>query len=258
MASVDTVSPLLPPELEQTIFEVIALSWPRSIPRLMLVAWRVKSWVEPLLYRTIIVGSPAAFFRDSVRVCSGVEDLRASQTSLVVSEIQFDRPLKRLHGGLGCIFGSSRSARIDFTRPIFACLTHLEIFGLPEDEIDLQVWTASTRLPHLTHLAFDDDGYLPMCGALLPGWERLWVLVILFTRRRGDLNAELFADYDVPELAEDPRVVLMICPEYIEDWIKGAHTGCDDYWSRAEDHIAKRRSRRVDLRDCYVPGTDDM
>ncbi|KAJ6482774.1 hypothetical protein C8R45DRAFT_307573 [Mycena sanguinolenta] len=54
-ASIGAVSPLLPLELEQMIFEVAAVSRPRSIPQLMLVAWRVKSWVEPLLYRTIIV-----------------------------------------------------------------------------------------------------------------------------------------------------------------------------------------------------------
>ncbi|KAF7377248.1 hypothetical protein MSAN_00145100 [Mycena sanguinolenta] len=294
MASADAVSPVLPPELEQIIFEVAALSWPRLIPRLMLVAWRVKAWVEPLLYRTIIVGSHLDILRkkpdsdtrpfpipyqsllslvhssqslrllDSVRnlyiahgdageeaaifaACSGIENLWLSAgTSLVVLEIQFHRPLKRLHGTLKVIFGASISTAIDLTHSVFASLTHLEIFDFPEDGIDLRVWTALTHLPHLTHLAFDDEDYLPMCGSLLPTWKHLKVLVILYSGTDGSLDAELFADYSVPELADEPRVVLMVCSEYLEDWIKGAHTGYHDYWSQAEDHIARRKSGEVD------------
>ncbi|KAJ7131272.1 hypothetical protein C8R44DRAFT_871785 [Mycena epipterygia] len=37
-------------ELERKIFELAALSRPKAIPTLMRVAWRVKLWVEPLLY----------------------------------------------------------------------------------------------------------------------------------------------------------------------------------------------------------------
>ncbi|KAF7369363.1 hypothetical protein MVEN_00264900 [Mycena venus] len=46
----------LPLGLERRIFEICALSRPVGIPKLMRVAWRVKEWVEPLLYRTITVG----------------------------------------------------------------------------------------------------------------------------------------------------------------------------------------------------------
>ncbi|KAJ6593249.1 hypothetical protein B0H19DRAFT_1089528 [Mycena capillaripes] len=44
---------VLPEDLEREIFEIAACSRPRAIPKLMLVARRVKLWVEPLLYRTI-------------------------------------------------------------------------------------------------------------------------------------------------------------------------------------------------------------
>ncbi|KAF7369482.1 hypothetical protein MVEN_00277900 [Mycena venus] len=47
---------MLPLELERDIFELCALSWPISIPKLMLVARCVKEWVEPLLYRIIALG----------------------------------------------------------------------------------------------------------------------------------------------------------------------------------------------------------
>jgi hypothetical protein len=40
-----TVPPALPIELECTIFEIAAVSWPRLVPKFMLVAWRVKTWL---------------------------------------------------------------------------------------------------------------------------------------------------------------------------------------------------------------------
>ncbi|KAJ7233672.1 hypothetical protein C8J57DRAFT_1146022 [Mycena rebaudengoi] len=45
----------LPPELEQIVFEFAALSHPTTIPKFMQVASRIKIWVEPLLYRTVLV-----------------------------------------------------------------------------------------------------------------------------------------------------------------------------------------------------------
>ncbi|KAJ7059737.1 hypothetical protein C8F01DRAFT_1370603 [Mycena amicta] len=47
--------PLLPPELENEIFELVALSYPTMIPTLMRVAQRVLHWTEPYLYRTVRV-----------------------------------------------------------------------------------------------------------------------------------------------------------------------------------------------------------
>ncbi|KAJ6465619.1 hypothetical protein C8R47DRAFT_1326428 [Mycena vitilis] len=82
------LEPMLPPELEQLIFEFAALSRPVTIPKLMLVANRVHDWVEPLLYRVICIPDappvegfprftmeilanalkrkPASFFKDAV------------------------------------------------------------------------------------------------------------------------------------------------------------------------------------------------
>jgi hypothetical protein len=47
----DFVSPALPPELERLIFEIYALAHPRSIPKLMLVAQRVKEWCVEIFIR---------------------------------------------------------------------------------------------------------------------------------------------------------------------------------------------------------------
>ncbi|KAF7377257.1 hypothetical protein MSAN_00146000 [Mycena sanguinolenta] len=103
----------LPADLERTIFEITAFAAPECIPRLVLVAWRVKIWLEPILYRTLVIegkrhnlipfldtlaSKPAAFFADSTRhlfmddfdpsamrailsACSQVENLWVINTS---------------------------------------------------------------------------------------------------------------------------------------------------------------------------------
>ncbi|KAJ7164198.1 hypothetical protein C8R46DRAFT_1192951 [Mycena filopes] len=52
---VKSVEPRLPPDLERLIFETCAVSLPSTMAKLMLVAWRVKAWIERLLYRVLFV-----------------------------------------------------------------------------------------------------------------------------------------------------------------------------------------------------------
>ncbi|KAF7364321.1 hypothetical protein MSAN_01092200 [Mycena sanguinolenta] len=51
----DLPAPILPQELERAIFELAAYSCPPNIPIFMLTAWRVKHWLEPLLYRVACI-----------------------------------------------------------------------------------------------------------------------------------------------------------------------------------------------------------
>ncbi|KAF7364064.1 hypothetical protein MSAN_01065200 [Mycena sanguinolenta] len=68
-------TPILPLDLEREIFEFAACSNVRFIPVLVLVAKRVRSWIEPLLYRTlsiagdIHVGDSADVIRISTSDC---------------------------------------------------------------------------------------------------------------------------------------------------------------------------------------------
>ncbi|KAJ7321089.1 hypothetical protein DFH08DRAFT_889920 [Mycena albidolilacea] len=48
-------NPRVPADMEREIFEIAALARPTAIPILMLVAKRVKDWVEPLLYRVLVI-----------------------------------------------------------------------------------------------------------------------------------------------------------------------------------------------------------
>ncbi|KAJ7131403.1 hypothetical protein C8R44DRAFT_774785 [Mycena epipterygia] len=288
-----TLPPLLPPELERVIFGLAAHFWPLSIPTLMLVAWRVKEWVEPLLYRTItfrdgeldmgmeghptvhedgkafvalLKSRPASFFRDAVRhvlltsntprdvaefvlsVCSGVENLW-----ILVYEDLHDPLLplmghlflKQLYCNLQRVFGS---APIDFTHNLFSQMTHLELFDIPDS--DPQFWSGIVLIPHLTHLAFNDLGFLPMGPTLLRTCSSLRLLILL-----SPLRAYVTNHPQIEELAKDGRFVLLFCPRYFEDWQMGAHTGID-YWSRAEDFVAKRRSGQIDRLQYELPGDE--
>ncbi|KAJ7670042.1 hypothetical protein DFH06DRAFT_160064 [Mycena polygramma] len=269
----------LPADLERQIFEVAALSWPCSIPMFMLVAGRVRIWVEPLLYRTLMVyGSHGvmpdkfkgthpvgigisvllpilhakgpSFFNAAVRhriwashyigatdeadllsACSNVENPWLSGISGATVP-QLNMPLKRLHCRLKTLFGPNP---IDFAHQLFASLTHLEVYDVP-DRVDIEVWAALTQLPHLTHLALNDAVYLPMCIALLQASTSLQVLI--FWLCNGEMGKGLWENYD----GIDVRLVALLCPDCVEDWIMGALTGAD-YWSRAEDFIAVGRSR---------------
>ncbi|KAJ7256151.1 hypothetical protein B0H12DRAFT_1323044 [Mycena haematopus] len=296
---VDPVSPALPAELERAIFEMAAFFWPRSIPKFMLVALRIKTWLvlsllEPVLYRIIILdrsssvqyniksgdgpptikddtlislirSKPSAFFRNSTRhlcvardleeegaiilsACSAIENLwLAAQTRANVLEV--DMRLKRLHCMLSSIFGASQ---IDLTHRLFSSITHLEIFDV-WSHIAPEFWSALKDIPNLTHLAFNDPNYLPQCHTLLPTWESLRVLVILLLT---DSGAELVQRYNVPELAQELRFVVIVCPDYLEDWIDGAHMN-RDYWLVAEDLIVKRKSGEINPLNYYISDTVD-
>ncbi|KAJ7052335.1 hypothetical protein C8F01DRAFT_1090580 [Mycena amicta] len=50
-------TPCLPPEIERLIFRTAALVSPSDARTFLLVAFRVKEWVEPLLYRSLFVAS---------------------------------------------------------------------------------------------------------------------------------------------------------------------------------------------------------
>ncbi|KAJ7136382.1 hypothetical protein C8R43DRAFT_1203395 [Mycena crocata] len=49
----------------------------------------------------------------------------------------------------------------------------------------------------------------------------------------------------VSELAKDTRFMIMLCKFYLRDWQIGCHMGID-YWSRAEDFVAKRKRGEID------------
>ncbi|KAJ7735677.1 hypothetical protein B0H14DRAFT_2639124 [Mycena olivaceomarginata] len=97
---------------------------------------------------------------------------------------------------------------------------------------------------HLTHLAFNSENYLEMCIRFLPKWEDLEALVVLL---QENIGKKLLERYGVPQLALELRL-------FVIGVIQG-----HDYWSQAEDFIAKRKSREIDceLLGLIQPDEDD-
>ncbi|KAJ6562724.1 hypothetical protein DFH09DRAFT_1364274 [Mycena vulgaris] len=262
MAEELSVPPSLPFELERSIFETAALSRPLSVPSLMRVAWRVKHWVEPLLYRTLSIcadgstlGIPscsmeifthiadtksASFMHSSVRnlmlhlvsldqcktalaACSGVENLWIMLTGTPDPASCIAVGSMSQLRHLHCDFEELCWLGITFAHPSFSHITHLELFHrLNDDE-----WAGLTGLAHLTHLSFNAYGVLQAFGV-------------------HPLCVQISACFD-------PRfVIIPIITTHTEDWKRGALTGVD-YWARADAFIAKRISGEIDRRTFFLP-----
>ncbi|KAJ7213780.1 hypothetical protein C8J57DRAFT_288477 [Mycena rebaudengoi] len=70
------ILPAFPPELEREIFEMAAIDIPQSMPQLVRVARRVCVWIEPLLYRTLIVTAP---WSDALRLAIEIHPAKSAK-----------------------------------------------------------------------------------------------------------------------------------------------------------------------------------
>ncbi|KAJ7136372.1 hypothetical protein C8R43DRAFT_1132526 [Mycena crocata] len=272
---------VLPFELERQIFELAARNRPVSIPTLMQVAWRVKTWVEPMLYRTMVVLNSYKLPADGhlsvdkdtfvnltrtkaaelltvqnllldyvgdeksiLRACPAVKHLwmrrdlhsERSDSSNLLSLLG-ELPLSRLHCNIATLFRPLTSLpQIDFTHPVFAHITHLEI----TDSFFGETWMGLALVPNLTHLAFSRMHSIGLWLPLLRVCTSLRALVVLTSSHN-----RLVGHQDEQKLAMDPRFVVMEIQYLVADWQVGAHGGAD-YWTRAETFIAKRRAREID------------
>ncbi|KAJ7493075.1 hypothetical protein B0H11DRAFT_2007099, partial [Mycena galericulata] len=264
------ISARLPLELEQAIFELSAASRPVSIPNLILVAWRVKHWVEPLLYRTLVINSTPIDDLPSCSVDAFIGITRTNQAMLlknvrnlmltyissddaeliisacpgvqnlyIMSHIEDHTSTRMYPPGLDTmplthLYCSLKDISIPhyprFAHPLFANITHLELFNIDNEDEELRKRLA--LLPQLTHLA-DDTSSLWPCKQLLEECKSLRVLICLRSPSRRP---------DQP--VEDPRFVMMLVERYIAGWQRGTLTG-RDFWTRAEELVAKRISGQI-------------
>ncbi|KAJ7664997.1 hypothetical protein B0H17DRAFT_1143473 [Mycena rosella] len=271
-------TPLLPLDLERQIFEIAALSRPVGIPNLMLVAWRVKEWVEPLFYRTIAIRrshappilsepldgypiftagtilsairrDPPILFHQSVHnlfLPDGVAD-EMDVTALLSACISVenlwiaeidDEMLSFASLSPKQLYTNSLPALAP-ANPFFSQITHLELFAIQEE--DTTNFSRLSLIPQLTHLSFNGGGLVAefFFLRLLETCKSLSVLVFL-QGIPGDW-ARHSEDIQTQDLLKDIRFVAMCCMSFLKDWQMGIHAGAD-YWSRAETLIAKRRS----------------
>ncbi|KAJ7241570.1 hypothetical protein C8J57DRAFT_1560745 [Mycena rebaudengoi] len=199
--------PSFPLELEREIFEIAATHHPETMPTLLLVSQRVLEWIEPLLYRTLVVrrttlvlGRIAARRLDPANIlhlqpakwrhvqhllaweshsdllpvlplCGHVErlGLHGADPSMVTA--LEDMPLLVQH--LSFINISTLDA-IDPSRPLFWTLTHLNMFaGIEGQPLDFQF----AQLSALTSLGMHGGRHPPFFIALLQSCPKLHVLV---------------------------------------------------------------------------------
>ncbi|KAJ7620363.1 hypothetical protein FB45DRAFT_1062652 [Roridomyces roridus] len=266
IASAD--GPILPPEIERHIFEICALGRPVVVPKLILVAWRVKQWIEPFLYRTIILGpehsptdgyptftpeallsaihtKPPGFIAAAVRnlgiydsttagyeqilaACTGVTNLRILSFDTAFSA-HIPSTLRQL-----CVYAFPHQS----TNTLFSQLTHLDVLDYPGPDLDLDVFYSSIiLLPCLTHISFSDPFCAPRFLSLLRTCPKIEVLFYC--------DGEQAPLPDKESLAEDLRFVVLRYSDlrtwdWDADWHMGVHCG-RDYWYRVERFIQKQR-----------------
>ncbi|KAJ6519273.1 hypothetical protein C8R45DRAFT_1085303 [Mycena sanguinolenta] len=234
-----SIEPRLSPDLERTVFELAAHEDPRTAFRIILVAHRCRSWIEPILYRSVVVCQSSWSFPLFLRTL----DARPAHYARWIKEIQIDPyvlpndpavtrvlaictsvvhlidlshgrtpfsvlsplRLRKLCISLDIIDGLAEGAY--FRHPALAQVTHLHVLDAP------QRWTniSFSDLPSLTHLALQNyknqirSTNVPALKKILTECPKLEVLVVFITfSRPGDYNAQ-----NTKLLVDDPRLVIL-------------------------------------------------
>ncbi|KAJ7430451.1 hypothetical protein B0H11DRAFT_2135846, partial [Mycena galericulata] len=201
--------PRLPEDLEREIFEIVAFQHPETIPTLVRIARRTIPWLEPLLYRVLVLlddaatvriqdrieRKPAELWRDGPRhlflsaqsdpefarnllsKCTGLEDLMlfcdADRPREFLPALDAMR-LRRLGVDMSHLFGGH--AKMDLRGPAFAGLTHLLLMDIHFSDADV-CSTQLSFLPSLTHLALIEYVSRELMLAVLDRYAVLRVLV---------------------------------------------------------------------------------
>ncbi|KAJ7651323.1 hypothetical protein FB45DRAFT_997916 [Roridomyces roridus] len=262
-----SMAPRLPLELERAILELVALSHPVSIPHLLAVASRVKTWIHPLLYRTVVVScdpsdSPVDGLRSyTPKVFSQIAELQGTSLDSVrnlmlvdadddqiakilsacpkIQNLYIDLPVDRAPSDaslaaldalpLRHLYCDNRYVlRTDsLSQPFLENISHLELF---EEVPRVEHWSKLAQLPRLTHLC-TGDYHTDFCAFALEKCKSLHVLVVTMSP---------LSHWDYLAVAKDSRFVMMnLSSGFMDDWQRGVLHG-QDYWARAEDFIAKR------------------
>ncbi|KAJ7059563.1 hypothetical protein C8F01DRAFT_1370464 [Mycena amicta] len=253
--------PRLPTELEREILEITARLYPEMRYKLLFVARRVLIWIERLLYRTInfdgskyprIPTKPPHFFATHTRhivldwyessevpkLCTGV-----THVALIPGAVpEFLRNLRQLqfficHSDELQVWARTVDGA---SLPVFASLTHLELFDHKSTPF---IEGFCARLPALTHLA------LAATTLKFNGWttmehllQRCKVLELLVLLTGSIHDAESVA-LDVPCRPNDIRFVIT-CRRH--DLTEGV-SDCYAYWDVADAFVAQKRRGLVQV-----------
>ncbi|KAJ7662813.1 hypothetical protein DFH06DRAFT_358135 [Mycena polygramma] len=284
--------PELPVELERQIFEIAALARLQDIPSLMLVACRVKQWVEPLLYRIVmrcpalkmpdfpiftaktmlekLENKPHDFFERSVKQLFIDCQMDPSETIPILAPCRNATNLFANFEVLSAHFpvlhtfhfvrflaveikALIRSAPIDLIHTLFQNVTHLEL--LDRDDMDFGEWRQlGKRLCLVPNLTHVAFNWTLHRRVSQPELcaDKRLLCVAFLSTQQNGTPPD-----DGSPLANDPRFVFLVqTTNYAADWLHGALNG-DDYWALADTFIARRRAGKIDAKIFTVADTDD-
>nr|GAT46192.1 predicted protein [Mycena chlorophos] len=260
-----------PPELERAIFLLVAEERPASIPTLMLVAVRVKEWVQPVLYRTLVFNPeesvPALPRITKTNLDSFIQTLEKNLTiaqrsarnvlisrldDLQVAKLLTLLPtvknlylialsnLTRLYCGAQDLIVLTRN--FEYVVPAFSRLTHLTVCGGWDDEEDVEGIQEGLdffkALPRVTHLCFTG-------GMICFEQLAVWVL-----EQCAGLQTFVFSteepDHLLEGLMKDERfVVIEFSQDEDADWQRWTLTG-QDFWIEADEWVKRRKAGEVE------------
>ncbi|KAF7362948.1 hypothetical protein MVEN_00646100 [Mycena venus] len=296
MASQSLINPdpMLPPELEHRIFEIAAIAHPDSIPSLMLVACRVKDWVEPLLYRTILLSSEGRELSPSLGPPNLTDDMlqglikeRSPTFFFHIKNLFIDYTVDS--STVECCLAACTGVTNLFLQRSLASADHVvqrlgAIRGVQFLTIDVRaiLEPLSNGSLHFFLLAVTHLELLEMDNLRSAEEERVCASLALIPRlSHVALNPGLHDTVSHAGLHADTRLQCIVffppgpysveptdplfddsrfvCIEqsvnYRLDWIRGATSG-DDCWALADEFIAARRAGRVDRTRLYIVDTD--
>ncbi|KAF7341878.1 hypothetical protein MSAN_02043400 [Mycena sanguinolenta] len=273
--------PRLPRELECKIFEMAALARPTTIPKLMLVSSRVKYWVEPLLYRVLVISSEKSdsahgfpviansgtlhrmmapkkrhFFRNAVKrifVRGGVSAAEMEWILRACTHV-FDccalslsgaalAPLTRLRRLTIKMLDFLECCKMDSTHPILASITHLDLRGICHFVLE-DLYPCLSLVSNLTHFAIDSTSHDPAFQTALCASTRLEC--ILFSSH-GHLPLSRHEEMNMEDMIiYDGRFVCMARTiDFYLDWLHHTDTR-RDFWAIADAFIQAKRQGKVE------------
>ncbi|KAF7373129.1 Tyrosinase central domain-containing protein [Mycena sanguinolenta] len=191
-----------PPELEREIFEATAILFPAFIPTLLRVCHRVHVWIEPLLYRVLVISkedginsaclatliqSKSASLQNGVRhifietsytssptetstytnllaTCPGCTNLAIDG----ILDLDYLPHLDKMRPSnlaftIGERFLTAALGGPGFTHPLFGSVTHLDLYSVTSQPITWETCSGLAAIPALTHLALSH----PITGTTL-------------------------------------------------------------------------------------------
>ncbi|KAJ7060142.1 hypothetical protein C8F01DRAFT_1370315 [Mycena amicta] len=272
MSTVESTAPILPPELEHDIFELAGWNDLDTSLVLLLVARRVYVWIEPLLYRVLLVSTENDLPRLEALIDPNADSARADRLRIAVRHLALSTRMERATLTLTLRRLSSitdlalwtgdtypelladMQSLTQLTRlsvNLFALLGGAKGFTLPTAEqfsplgriTHLDVFGSTPNelipvfgmFPALTHLALTDN-YLPelieSVLALCSETSTLRLVVVVWTH---GAHPDDFVPAGIRRIRH-PRFCTFSCSHFEEDWKDGAWGGMD-FWRQAEKRL---------------------